>query len=79
VTVDLNTVLPDLCFFCQLSINDNGQISGTVLDLVTFVGQAVILTPGAGGSQNGGTRASAVARSSSRMTWKAAEQKAGLK
>ena len=80
VTLDLNTVLPDLCFFCSLGINDNGQIAGSTLDLVSFVGQAVVLTPGGGaGSQNGATRASAVARSSSRVTWKAAQQKVGLK
>jgi probable HAF family extracellular repeat protein len=81
VTLDLNTVLPDLCFFgCPLGINDNGQIAGSTLDLVSFLGQAVVLTPGGGaGSQIGGTRASSTARSNSRVTWNAAEQKAGLK
>jgi probable HAF family extracellular repeat protein len=79
MTLDLNTVLPGLCF-CRLGINDNGQIAGSVFDQFSFVPHAVILTPtGGGGAQNLAATGPAVARSSSQVTWEKAAQLAGLK
>jgi len=81
ITLDLNTVLPDLCF-CRLGINDNGQITGSVSNKfpLPFAPHAVILTPtGGGGAQNLPAAGPTVARNSSQMTWEKAAQLAGLK
>jgi hypothetical protein len=79
MTLDLNTVLPSLCFFCGLGINDSGQIAGSVLDQFSFVPQAVILTPtGGGGAQRLAATGPAFARSSSQVTWEKAAQLASL-
>jgi probable HAF family extracellular repeat protein len=81
MTLDLNTVLPNLCF-CRLGINDNGQITGSVSEPfpLPFVPHAVILTPtGGGAAQNLAAAGPTVVRSSSQMTWEKAAQLAGLK